>query len=192
MNQKGQTGILILAGIVILVALAGGIFYLGRVTAPKPQPQNVVTSSPQPSPSPTDETANWKTYTNTKYGYSIKYPSEIKLITSDENAVEFYRENAGIGAGMGERGHGMVIYYRNFGAETTESQSRPIENIFISSYPAFRWTDNNSCMEDIWLPNPNKSNTLRISFTTCAEKEPYNKIDFDLFDQILSTFKFTD
>lgn len=37
--QKGQTGILV---------LAGGIFYLGRTTAP--ESQNVTTPSPQPSP----------------------------------------------------------------------------------------------------------------------------------------------
>lgn len=72
--QKGQTQVLILAGIVILIALAGGIFYLGRVTAPKSQ--NVVTSSPQPSPLSTeapakveDPTANWKTYTNNTLGF---------------------------------------------------------------------------------------------------------------------------
>lgn len=79
--QKGQVQVLILAGIVLTIALAGGIFYLGRISAPKPQ--NVITSSPQPSPAPTDanrepngsaETANWKTYTNTKIGFQIKYP----------------------------------------------------------------------------------------------------------------------
>lgn len=58
--QKGQTQVLILAGIVILLAVAGGIFYLGRTTlprqdssgqaAPKPQPQNQSINSLKPSP----------------------------------------------------------------------------------------------------------------------------------------------
>lgn len=76
MGQKGQTQILILAGIIILLAITGGIFYLGRITTPKPQPQNMVISSPQLSPTP-DETANWKTYTNSTYGYSFKYPQNF-------------------------------------------------------------------------------------------------------------------
>lgn len=72
--EGGQTQVLILAGIVLTIALAGGIFYLGRVTAPKPQN---VTTSPQPSPtlsqtSSPDPTANWKTYTTEEF--SIKYP----------------------------------------------------------------------------------------------------------------------
>ncbi len=80
--EGGQTQVLILAGIVILIAVAGGIFFLGRLTAPKPQTQTPV-ATPQPSPSPLstktpakveDPTANWKTYTNTKIGFQIKYP----------------------------------------------------------------------------------------------------------------------
>lgn len=78
--QKGQTGILILTGIVILIAVVGGIFFLGRVTAPKPEAP-VTTSSPQPSASPqptptSDPTANWKTYAS-EFGYSFKYPANF-------------------------------------------------------------------------------------------------------------------
>lgn len=36
--------------------------------------------STEPSPSAAaDETANWKTYTNTKYGFSIKYPETVRI-----------------------------------------------------------------------------------------------------------------
>lgn len=87
--EGGQTQILILAGIVILVAVAGGIFYLGRISAPKPQ--NVATSSPQPSTtlSPTtspDPTANWKTYTNARHAYTIQYPQEY-TVKEDRNSI---------------------------------------------------------------------------------------------------------
>ena len=40
---------------------------------------------PQPSPESADLTANWETYTNLKYGYSIKYPTIAKL---EEREVE--------------------------------------------------------------------------------------------------------
>ena len=77
--QKGFGVIYILVGILVVTLIAGGAFYLGGQTTPKP----VVTSSSQPSispdvsPAPTDagETTNWKTYTNTKYGFSFKYPN---------------------------------------------------------------------------------------------------------------------
>lgn len=86
MDQKGQAQVLILAGIVILIAVAGGVFYWGRLTAPKPQPQTAAISSPQPSPLSTeasakveDPTANWKTYTNEEYRYLFKYPKQTSI-----------------------------------------------------------------------------------------------------------------
>ena len=92
LKQKGQGLILIIVGLVIVAAIAGGSYYFGRSSTPKLQ-NPVVTSpastqrgeqTPQPtiipvaSPSATpDETANWKTYTNTKIKFSIRYPSEL-------------------------------------------------------------------------------------------------------------------
>ncbi len=85
MKQRGFSAILILVGVLIMAAVAGGAYYFGRQTVSNPQPQNpvVVSQTPQPTsvsqatpiPSP-DQTTNWKTYTNTKYGYSFKYPPE--------------------------------------------------------------------------------------------------------------------
>ena len=48
------------------------------------------TFPPEQTPSP-DETAEWKTYTNTKYGYSIKYPSgfNYKISEKGEAMVAF-------------------------------------------------------------------------------------------------------
>ncbi len=40
-----------------------------------------------PSPTPKNEAANWKTYTNTKYGFEIKYPNDFELYT-DVNKME--------------------------------------------------------------------------------------------------------
>jgi len=39
------------------------------------QPTIVTTTSTPTSTIATDETASWKTYSNTKYSYSIKYPT---------------------------------------------------------------------------------------------------------------------
>ena len=52
---------------------------------PTPTPTSLPTLSPTPHP-----TANWKTYTNTTYGYSVKYPPEITYGLLSNGDVEFY------------------------------------------------------------------------------------------------------
>lgn len=50
--QKGFVPIMILAGILVIMAVAGGVFYLGRATNLKPSPSPVVISrTPRPTPS---------------------------------------------------------------------------------------------------------------------------------------------
>src|SRR3990167_10595938 len=75
----------LIIGLVILVFLllgAGGYFayqnyFANKVVSPSPTP----ISSPTPSPDPT---ANWKTYTNNKYGLELKYPPDL-IVDSDPN-----------------------------------------------------------------------------------------------------------
>ena len=82
MSQKGQIQI-ILIGILILAGVAGGAYYFGKSQAPKSKNPVVTSTSPTPdaSPAPTgaEETANWKTYTNTQYSYSISYPDSWEV-----------------------------------------------------------------------------------------------------------------
>lgn len=63
--------------IIILIALVvSGYFLYSNYN------KNTLTSSQQASqtiPSSKNETANWKTYFNKKYGYSIQYPAELSL-----------------------------------------------------------------------------------------------------------------
>ena len=90
MNQKGFANIILVVVIVILVG-AVGYFALVKKSEPiaqQPTPtstQTITPTKPPVSPTPTtpSETANWKTYTNTKYGISIKYPpynNELKAL----------------------------------------------------------------------------------------------------------------
>lgn len=80
---------LLLAGLVlafIILAASGlritrkesllDIWLASRKTTPTPE---VLESTPTP-----DLTANWKTYTDERYGYSIKYPSDWDLVESSK------------------------------------------------------------------------------------------------------------
>ncbi|MDO8570375.1 MAG: hypothetical protein Q7R97_02220 [Candidatus Daviesbacteria bacterium] len=90
-RQAGFAPILI----VILIALAVG-GYLIYQNQPKPvvisQPIVQPTSAPIISPiasASAAETANWKTYTSNKYGFSYKYPQDFKIV--NELQVNQYR-----------------------------------------------------------------------------------------------------
>lgn len=81
-NQNGN--ILIVIGIIILfLIIAGGAYYFGKSKALKFESQNPTvsqTSSVAPISSSTpDETASWKTYTNTLNNFEINYPTEASL-----------------------------------------------------------------------------------------------------------------
>ncbi|MEI6477642.1 MAG: hypothetical protein WCO52_01520 [bacterium] len=95
---------------VIAAALAGGITYAVQnkrsadsqntlqaqvdslksqlAALPTATPLAVATATPTPTATPTatpDPTANWKVYTNTKMGFSFKYPTDWKVaVTTDE------------------------------------------------------------------------------------------------------------
>lgn len=100
--QKGQILIWIIVGALIVI-IAAGAYYLGRSSTPKPStPPTVIsqpTSTPDASREPNGsgasgapngdaETANWKTYTNIKYGYSLKYPSSFFIYEFSEPIYE--------------------------------------------------------------------------------------------------------
>ncbi len=80
--QKGQIFIWTIVGTLVIL-IAGGAYYLGRSTSPKSSTTpTVISQTPQPITTSSDETANWETYTNNKYYYSIKYPTDWTLFGS--------------------------------------------------------------------------------------------------------------
>ncbi len=73
--QKGQALVFILVGVLILAAIAGGAYYLGRQTTPKPQTSNPVVTSSTPQPSPSQyKTTNLTSGFNWEEHFTIKYP----------------------------------------------------------------------------------------------------------------------
>lgn len=76
----------LIIGIFLLFFLAaGGVFFLGKTQ----NNQEITVTSPlsvYPSLIPTsDPTANWKTYTNNQYGFSISFPSDFEINKQADN-----------------------------------------------------------------------------------------------------------
>ncbi len=90
-SQKGFAPVLVILGLVVILGIAGGAYYLGTIKN-KSQPQNPTVTSQTPSSPIPNETTNWKTYTNIKSGFSFKYPSGFTL-TKEEKTFEGNRKN---------------------------------------------------------------------------------------------------
>lgn len=101
MMQKGFVPVYLLIGVLILAAL-GGAYYLqskeallhfGKSQTPIPQTQNpvVVSQTPQASPNETANPdligANWKTYINQSFRFSMKYPNDWIVKENGSNSI---------------------------------------------------------------------------------------------------------
>lgn len=84
--QKGFSSIFLVIGLLI-IALIGGAVYFGKVNLPKTQ--TPVNPEQQSTKSITDETANWKKYTNNKRSYEFKYPDLYKLKETEASSATF-------------------------------------------------------------------------------------------------------
>jgi len=78
------------AGLIVLIIVAIASFVLGRALPRGPEGtlRGTPTTAILPTPTPTpDETANWKTYTNEKYGFTLKYPPEWSIDDKKLNII---------------------------------------------------------------------------------------------------------
>ncbi|MDO8570435.1 MAG: PsbP-related protein [Candidatus Daviesbacteria bacterium] len=191
-ESKGFAPILI----IILIALAvGGYLLYQKQVKPVATPQPVIqpTSVPTISPSATDsaETANWKTYTNSKYGFSFKYPQDYAIKEESERVFYIKNKENNVFAlwiydnpnnlslkdyeskNTNEKtGFGPFVYYPN--AESVKFQN------LDAYYTNEEITCLSKCGSYIWITKD------KIYKLTGSSK---NKPD-QILDEILSTFRF--
>ncbi len=80
MKEKGFAPIIILLGVILVVVLAVGTYYSGRLKTltAKFTSTSTLNNNSNVSPAPTEnKNPTWKTYVNSKYGYSVKYRSDL-------------------------------------------------------------------------------------------------------------------
>ncbi|MDD5750338.1 MAG: PsbP-related protein [Candidatus Pacebacteria bacterium] len=73
-NYKSFTNIVLILIVILLVAIAGYFVFMEKTAMPV-QISTPVSLTP-------DEIAFWKTYTNTKYGFEVKYPDYWEIDSS--------------------------------------------------------------------------------------------------------------
>lgn len=164
-KQKGFVQFIIL-GVVVLAVVAAGAFYLGKQTSTRPVlPQDqVLTPQATPSFSPTaDEAANWKTYTNSEYNFSFKYPPlwnikeilpkerydalEIDIQSPRKLKIVFYTNVIGLGGACDREPPS------NMGFERISMFNKPMNLFYVGDNN--KGTINYAYVYDYDLPCPN-------------------------------------
>lgn len=100
--MKKASAALWIVWIILIILIAGGLVYYFQYTKiPELNTkindlQNQVNQLQEQAKQPADETADWKTYENTKYGYSVKYPSDWYLYNKGfyDAATKTYKDVA--------------------------------------------------------------------------------------------------
>jgi len=75
-HQKGSITTMVLLAVIILLVIVGGIYLYKNNTATVPVSVNTGTQQSN-QVQQQDSTTGWKTYTNTQYGFSIQYPTDL-------------------------------------------------------------------------------------------------------------------
>lgn len=185
---------------IILILFIAGYFVLSARNQPQPEP---VSTSQTPTVIPTvDPTSDWQTYTNEDLGFSILYPENYLYkgveagvthspyesyslieLKSNENQIDIAVANNTLGYKLNELiGNGPFLSY------TEDIINRGnLSNIKIDGVDAIR-VDNipagqAGVTSDILFIKRNKIYQIVLS---------PSDVDVNLFNQILSTIKFTE
>lgn len=182
--------------VILLLLLGSTAFLYYQNMQLKNMLANYQTPVVSPTPTPTtDPTADWKTYTNEKFGFSFKYPQELNFITdTTDKFVENGINNSMILVqnydGLKEPGNKpenlqlMILVANTKGEFNMENLSSPI----TSTINGITLTKGTTTIKMQRVPvvifNTSPHNVaLALNTPDSTQK--------DLFDQILSTFKFT-
>ena len=128
-TPKVNLKLILISLVVLALASTAGYFYLqnqklkSQISA-TPTPLG----SPEPSAEAADPTADWKTYTNTKYGFSFKYPSE--LVRLEENLDNAFKEKYS----KDDSKEGSLEFMFDVSRYTAEN-STPYNSLILSIFP---------------------------------------------------------
>lgn len=156
--------------------------------------KQVFTAEEQKKVEPSDEMTKWKTYTDSKYQVTFKYPDTYKML--DSVPISFKGTMLDL---AGNSCRGPVLQ---------DSQNPKVLVVFeivpVQSDGGFCWSNGTFTADSKWSPSGDSwkgdyfvmqkaaENSKNIAFAGLANNRTYRLTSKDVFDQILSTFKFTD
>lgn len=172
----------ILLGIVfaVLLTIITGAYLLGKNSANKQAPQPPI-GSPEPTAQAADPTADWNTYTNSQFSFTIKYPEGWKINDQSYNSDEQNNISFAIqGPLLNDipEANGKNAYYIK-ALKWDPSSKALIPNT------AFGNTGENFTLQK--EPGEQSPNEVPV-----GEDYIKNSAEHKTADQMLSTFKFTD
>lgn len=183
--------IAILLAILLIMSLGALIFVLFSSQEEKDDIPAISSPSPFPTPTPTPtpqkllenirETLGWNIYSNSQYGYSVKYPLDWNAVITpqtDPKILEYVVFNPLSATKAGELSITLTYTTRPY-KEVLDSDPQPGETIIVSTISATRKLKEDSQRKVlISVSIPHNSNTLIL-----LGKEGYK----DIFNQMLST-----
>lgn len=196
--KKGFSTIVIL-GFIAAVAIAFGVFYF-LTKSQTPLSNKILQTQPSPAATsaPTDETANWKTYTNTSNHFTIKYPSEWR-IESIANTATFGPGITGVTEQQNSRmtiqtevpnPSTGIIDATTYKDKVIEAQDIDrVTNILIDGVSGFKLELNNFGTKQEMIIFDRGNVIYYIVFGQAGKPEISEK-DKATYEQILSTFRF--
>jgi len=209
-NSKGFIQIIII--LLALVLVAGGAYYFGTL---KNSPSTTSVASIQPSPSPVDKfmsdpTANWKTY-NFSNSVSFKIPagvSDPKYVNAGHYAIETVLSGSTTLQVWGADGASPTAGkddYNSITQNIKKVQGVIVEDTQINGLPALKFKINATNNDFIWGGDSGliqdgvviKMSDGRPLVVVHYQGQTLQKngdfaSDETIFNQILSTFKFTE
>lgn len=206
-GSKGFASSILLVAL-LLVAVGGGVYYLGTKNSARLDssfPSQTSSPTQTPSSPEVEKTANWKTYTSTKY--SVKYPPNWTLrgqpnVYFSSSDIEYDQ----IGTGAVLRGGQIAIFESEYPNHTSDNSCSSLysntenadtdfaivskEDIIIDQIPACLYIASHPGNEDGTFSGI----TIYKNNKRYAIEAAYSKKDKDsvlqIHQQILSTFKF--
>lgn len=193
-NTRRYIWVLVIIAVILLTSSA---FYLFVQSQKQPIEPKTITVIPSPTPTP-DPTANWKTYINSEYKFSIKYPEFVTYKEKVFNNVTFYYKTDEEDIPKNKYDlpsyytKGLGILFRTGSAEeaaSLELPNRPQEKVQINNSEGVKIKDS---VFDYYLSSMgNDKSSLRLIYQghIAYQTEDEIKERSHVYSQMLSTFK---
>lgn len=191
-NKKFAIGVVVVLLLLVVIAAAGFIYYWNPLSKPSAKPTSSVITQKIPSPIP-DPITDWKTYINSQYNYSIKYPPILGVVSRAETLPDQDKKNVTEDSAIqiAEINDSSKIYFAitvvsqdlNLYKETLNNNSKvtSIEDLIVEEKKAVSYILNGN---NKFIAIENGENIYELDLVNVIG-------DGAIQDQILSTFEFT-